>query len=84
MPHVIVKLFTGRSEEQKARISELVARAIMEGAGSDEASVSVGIEEVEPSRWTEAVYGPDIQGRQDTLYRMPGYGPLAGTPLSRR
>jgi 4-oxalocrotonate tautomerase len=84
MPHVIVKLYAGRSEEQKARIAELVTQAIMAGAGSDEGSVSVAIEDVEPGEWTEAVYEPDIQGRQDRLYKMPGYGPLAGAPQPRR
>ncbi|MCR0981125.1 tautomerase family protein [Roseomonas populi] len=84
MPHVVVKLYAGRSEQQKARIAELVAQAIIDGAGSSEGSVSVAIEDVQPDQWTAEVYEPDIQGRQDKLYKMPGYGPLAGVPLPSR
>ena len=35
MPHVIVKLKTGRSGQQKARIAEAVTRAIMATADCD-------------------------------------------------
>ena len=44
MPHVIVKLYAGRSEQQKAKTAELVTKAIMNGTGNDEGSVSVSIE----------------------------------------
>lgn len=84
MPHVIVKLYAGRSEEQKLRLAELVTQAIIDGAGSSEGAVSVAIEDVEPERWTEVVYEPDIEGRQGQLYKMPGYGSLAGAPLPSR
>ena len=84
MPHVIVKLYAGRSEAQKARLAELVTQAIIEGAGSNEGSVSVAIEDVDPDQWTAAVYEPDIQGRQGQLYKMPGYGPLAAAPRRSR
>jgi 4-oxalocrotonate tautomerase len=76
MPHVIVKLLSGRSEQQKARIVEDVTRAVMTGANCAEQSVSVGIQDVEPNDWVEAVYKPDIIGKADTLYRKPGYNPL--------
>ena len=48
MPHVIVKLQSGRSEQQKAKITEEVTKAIMASANCAEQSVSVGIEDVEP------------------------------------
>lgn len=84
MPHVIVKLHAGRSGQQKAAIAELVTQAIIAGTGNGEGSVSVAIEDVEPAEWTRKVYEPDIEGRRNQLYKMPGYGPLAGTrPASR-
>ncbi|MBC9178888.1 tautomerase family protein [Pseudoroseomonas ludipueritiae] len=73
MPHVIVKLYAGRSEQQKARIAEEVTKAIMAATGNGESSVSVSIEDVQPSDWTEAVYRPDILEKPDTLYKKPGY-----------
>ncbi|MDA8050445.1 MAG: tautomerase family protein [Rhodospirillales bacterium] len=76
MPHVIVKLQSGRSEQQKAKIAEEVTKAIMIGANCAEQSVSVSIEDVEPDEWVEKVYKPDIIGRPDTLYKKPGYNPL--------
>jgi 4-oxalocrotonate tautomerase len=76
MPHVIVKLQSGRSEQQKAKIAEEVTKAVMIGANCAEQSVSVTIEDVEPNDWVEKVYKPDIIGQADKLYKKPGYDPL--------
>ena len=48
MPHVNVKLYSGRSEQQKARIAEELTKAVMIGANCAEESVSVSIEDVAP------------------------------------
>ena len=76
MPHVIVKLSAGRSEQQKARIAEEVVKAITASATCAEASVSVSIEDIEPNDWVEKVYKPDIMGKPESLYKKPGYNPL--------
>jgi 4-oxalocrotonate tautomerase len=76
MPHVIVKLLSGRTEQQKAKIAEEVTKAVMTGANCAEQSVSVSIEDVEPDDWVEQVYKPDIIGKPDKLYKKPGYNPL--------
>ncbi len=76
MPHVIVKLLSGRSEEQKTRIADEVTKAIMATTGNRADAVSVGIEDVLPANWTEQVYRPDIAAKPDTLYKKPGYDPL--------
>lgn len=75
MPHVIVKLWPGRTEDQKARLAERIVRDLVEVAGSSESSISVAIEEVKPEDWTASVYRPDIQGGRGTLYKKPGYEP---------
>ncbi len=75
MPHVIVKLFTGRTEQQKAKIAQAVTAAIMESAGNTEDAVSVSIEDVAPEDWGEKVYGPDITAKPEQLYKKPGYTP---------
>jgi 4-oxalocrotonate tautomerase len=75
MPHVIVKLLVGRSEEQKSQIAEEVTKAVMAGAKCAESAVSVSIEDVEPDRWTDDVYQPDIKANWDRLYKKPGYDP---------
>lgn len=75
MPHVIVKLLTGRSEQQKAKIADEITRAVMATAGCAEQAVSVSIEDIEPDRWTEDVYRPDILGAKAKLYKQAGYDP---------
>lgn len=47
MPHVIVKLWPGKSEEQKTRLAGEVVRDVMKVLNYGEESVSVAIEEVE-------------------------------------
>jgi 4-oxalocrotonate tautomerase len=76
MPHVIVKLHSGRTEQQKARLAEEVTKAVMAGANCGEEAVSVSIEDVEPADWVEAVYKPDMAGNWDRVYKKPGYHPL--------
>lgn len=76
MPHVIVKMHSGRSEQQKSRLAQEITRAVMTALGSAETSVSVGIEDIEPANWTEQVYKPDIVGKGPTIFKKPGYDPL--------
>jgi 4-oxalocrotonate tautomerase len=73
VPHVIVKLYAGRSEQQKAKIAEEVTKAVIAGANCAEQAVSVSIEDVEPNDWMEKVYKPDIVGKAEQLYKKPGY-----------
>ena len=75
MPHVIVKLQSGRSKQQKTRIAEAVTNAVAASAACAEASVSASIENIEPNDWAENVYKPDIAGGWDKLYKKPGYDP---------
>lgn len=75
MPHVIVKLYAGRSEQQKSKLAEEVTKAIMIGANCSEDAVSVCIEDVAPADWAEHVYKPDIIGNAARLYKKPGYDP---------
>ena len=76
MPHVIVKLYSGRSEQQKQRLAEEVTKVVMATLNYGEESVSVGVQDVEPRDWTEKVYKPEILAKPDTIYKKPGYGPL--------
>ena len=75
MPHVIVKLYPGRTEEQKQRLTEAIVRDVVEIAKCAEKSVSVALEEVNPDEWNEKVYAPDILNGAGTLYKKPGYPP---------
>ena len=73
MPHVIVKLWPGKSEQQKARLADKIAKEVMDVLNYGEESVSVGFEEIKSQEWKEKVYKPDIQDNWDKLYKKPGY-----------
>ena len=73
MPHVIVKLWPGKSEQQKARLAQAIAKDVMDILHYGEESVSVAMEEVKSQEWKEKVYKPDIQKNWDKLYKQPGY-----------
>lgn len=81
MPHVIVKLWPGKSYDQKRRLTETITNGVMETFGYGEDAVSVAFEEVAPEDWTAKVYEPDIVGKWTTLTKQPGYGEL---PAARR
>jgi 4-oxalocrotonate tautomerase len=75
MQHVIVKLWPGKSEQQKLKLVEGVTNAVMTSLGYGEESVSVSLEEVAPGDWTEKVYTPDIINGPGKLCKRPGYKP---------
>jgi 4-oxalocrotonate tautomerase len=72
MPHVIVKLYAGKSERQKQALAQAVTEAVTRSLNYRDESVSVGIEDVEPKDWAATVYSPDIIDKQDTIYKKPG------------
>ena len=76
MPHVIVKLYPGRSEEQKVKLADEIAKDVVAIAKCDEKSVSVAFEEIEKEDWPEKVYRSDILNKKDSLYKEPGYNPF--------
>jgi 4-oxalocrotonate tautomerase len=76
MPHVIVKLYPGRSAEQKKQLAREIVKSVVEIAKCKQKSVSVAIEEVAPDDWAEKVYKPDIVNNKKNLVVTPGYNPL--------
>lgn len=73
MPHVIVKLWPGKSEAQKKRLAERIAQDVMDVFDYGEESVSVAMQEIKSKDWAEQVYKPDIIECPGTLYKKPGY-----------
>ena len=74
MPHVIVKLWPGKSGDQKRRLTEIIVRGVIDTLDYGEDAVSVAFEEVAPAEWTSEVYEPDIAMKWRTLTKQPGYG----------
>lgn len=73
MPHVIVKLWPGKSEKLKKRLADAITRDVMEVLDYGEESVSVALEEIPAAEWAEKVYRPDIVQSPSKLYKKPGY-----------
>lgn len=46
MPHIIVKLWTGRNDEIKSKLAKQIANTVAEELNVDMGDVSVAIEEV--------------------------------------
>jgi len=76
MPHVAVKLYAGKSEEEKQRIAEAMTQALKDAIGSTAESVSVSIEDVQPSAWMDEVFEKDIVMNKHLLYKRPGYAEI--------
>jgi len=73
MPHVIVKLWPGKSEAQKNRLAERITDAVTEVLHYGDESVSVAFEEISAKDWKAKVYQPDILSQPERLYKKPGY-----------
>lgn len=73
MPHATVKLWPGKSETQKQKLADRIAKDIMDVLGYGEESVSVAFEEISSDEWAEKVYKTDIENPRGKLYKKPGY-----------
>lgn len=73
MPHVIVKLWPGKSEEQKQRLADAITDNVTAILGYGPNSVSVGFDEISSGDWRDQVYQPEILDKPQTLYKKPGY-----------
>ncbi|MGH9409615.1 MAG: tautomerase family protein [Vicinamibacterales bacterium] len=73
MPHVIVKLRPGKSEQQKRRFAQAITKDVMDVLNYGDVSVSVALEEIDAAEWAARVYQPDIVGNSGLLYKKPGY-----------
>jgi 4-oxalocrotonate tautomerase len=73
MPHIVVKLWPGRTNEQKEQLSEAIVKAFKDVLNSSDQSISVAIEDVKKEDWEEQVYKPEILPNMEKLYKKPGY-----------
>ena len=76
MPHIIVKMYPGRSEQQKVQLAEAIVKDVMVIAKVGDEAVSVTVEEVSSGDWANKVYKPDILNSPGKLYKKPGYNPF--------
>lgn len=75
MPHIIIKLYPGKSEEQKKNLVKDITTAVSKNLDSNESAISIAIEEVQKEKWAKEVYKKDIIDNREKLYKEPGYRP---------
>jgi 4-oxalocrotonate tautomerase len=73
MPHIIVKLWPGKTEQQKKQLAERITKDVMDVLNYGDESVSVAFEEVSSNEWKKKVYERDILKQPEKLYKKPGY-----------
>ncbi len=74
IPHVIIKLWPGKTEQQKAKLTNMLLNDAMEAVGCNADAVSIAIEENPRNQWFEKVYYPEIEHKKEIIYKKPGYG----------
>lgn len=73
MPHVDIKCFAGRTDEQKRECADRIAEVIAKTLGCETKSVSVAIKDVEQSAWKKEVWDKHIIPDEKYIYKKPGY-----------
>jgi 4-oxalocrotonate tautomerase len=73
VPHVSIKLYPGRTPEQKRALTERIVSVMGETIGAKPEHISVAFEEVAPEEWDERVVKPDIADKMDRITKLPGY-----------
>jgi len=73
MPHIVVKMYPGTSEEDKQKLAAAITTQINAFTGKPEMAISVDIIEVAEEVWMDEVYATEIKPNMDRLYKKPGY-----------
>ena len=73
MPHINVKCYPGRTEEQKKKLAEKITQDVIEILGAKESNISVSIQDIQPEKWKADVVEKEILPNKDFLYKTPGY-----------
>ncbi len=73
MPHIVIKMLKGRTDEQKKAAAEKLAAALTETIGCNPSHVSVSVEDFTPEEWQEQ-YQIEVVENQNLVLK-PDYDP---------
>lgn len=73
MPHISVKCYPGRTEEQKQALAKKITEDVVEIMNAKEDTISITIEDVQPEDWDSTVVNVDIMPKADVMYKKPKY-----------
>lgn len=71
MPHIVVNVWPGRSDETKEKLANKIALDVAEVFEMDTEYVSVSFEEVPEAEWNEFCKR-EIEGKPGCVYKKPG------------
>lgn len=73
MPHIKVSMYKGRTDEQKQELSKKLEEALVSVLNANPDSISIAIEDIEPSEWVDKIVKPEIKEKEAILTKKPGY-----------
>ena len=71
MPHIVVNVWPGRSDETKKKLANKIALDVADVLEMDTEYVSVAFEEVPEAEW-DAFCKREIEDKLDCIYKKPG------------
>mgnify|MGYP000064983695 CR=1 FL=1 len=71
MPHIVVNVWPGRSDEEKKTLANRIALDVADTFEMDTEYVSVSFEEVPEAEW-DAFCKREIEDKPDGVYKRPG------------
>ncbi len=71
MPHIVVNVWPGRSDEAKKKLANRIALDVAEVFEMDTEYVSVAFEEVPEAEW-DAFCKREIEDKPEKVYKLPG------------
>ena len=74
MPHIVVKMLQGRTEEQKERLAAALKESLVKELGASKSHTSVSIEDYTAEAWQE-IFKQEITDKPETLRIAPQYDP---------
>lgn len=73
MPHIVVKMFPGRTPQQKQDLADALTQAMIATLQTPADAISVAIEDIEKCDWMDRVAKPEIAGKAAMIFKKPGY-----------
>ena len=73
MPHVNVRMYPGRTDEQKRALTAKIIQAFDEALDIPSKWLTVAIEEVAQEHWNAEIVEPEVLGKQALRYKEPEY-----------
>lgn len=64
MPHISLKMYKGRTTEEKNKIANELAEVLVKN-GVKPTAISVSVTDYEPEDWKEQVYDKEIRDNKD-------------------